>query len=202
MTVTWPRAVRGNWCSPAFVLDGAVILYGLEAARHTARPQTPLILDWPLRCSSGSGRVVPLAGLAARVVMAGSASHGVHRTAGESLRVPGRVRPDLRPPSSACSSRSCPFLVWYGTYSVHIWAGRVCRTLADMYSDQLAARRRGGTYLLRSCVDAGILLSSASTVRWGGVVMAAAVDPPHCEFCVDPRPSLSRLHRCATAADA
>ena len=67
-----------------------------------------------------------------------------------------------------------PFLVWYGTYSVHLGRARV-PALADMYSNRLV-RVAGAIYVLALVVVAsGILLSSAAWVRAGGIVMALAV---------------------------
>jgi len=67
-----------------------------------------------------------------------------------------------------------PFLVWYGTYSRHLGRARV-PALGDMYSNRLVVAGAVAHALALVIVSAGILLSNAAAVRWGGTVLAAAV---------------------------
>ena len=67
-----------------------------------------------------------------------------------------------------------PFLIWFGTYSKHIGRAKV-PALADMYSAKLQALGFWSFLTGLLVTTSGILLSQATVVRIGGVLLLATV---------------------------
>jgi len=155
------------------IILAALFLYGLEL-RAILRVRKRLALDWPLRMFLWSLAVlVPLVGVAAVLSWPGlplTVFTGQLENLYGFLAIFGLISAAIL----GMLFKILPFLVWYGIYSVHLGRARV-PALADMYSSRLV-QVGGATYVLAlSVIMSGILLSSAGTVRGGGVILAGAV---------------------------
>lgn len=155
------------------VLLVALLLYAFEL-RAILRARKRRVLDWPLGMFLWSLAVlVPMGGLAAVLSWPGlplSVFTGQLENLYGFLAVFGLLSTAVL----GMLFKILPFLVWYGTYSVHIGRSQV-PALAEMYSNQLV--RIGGVIYIVGVVivSVGILSSHAVVVRWGGVALALAV---------------------------
>ncbi len=184
------------------IIMAALLVYAFELyAILRARKRSAL--DSPLRLFLwGLAALVPMAGLAAVLSWPGlplTAFTGQLENLYGFLAVFGLISTAL----FGMLFKILPFLVWYGTYSVHLGRARV-PALAEMYSSRLV-QAGGATYLLALIVIImGILLSSAGAVRWGGVALGAAVALHGVNFALilrhRIRPRLQPIVRPATQA--
>ncbi len=167
-------SVRSPWkllC--AGIIVGALVLYAIEL-RAILRRRKRRVLDWPLRIFFlGLSVLLPMAGLAGVLSWPGlplTVFTGQLENLYGFLAVFGLISMAIL----GMLFKILPFLVWYGTYSIHVGRARV-PNLGDMYSAKLVGLA-GGLYLAAVIIiGVGILLSHALLIRWGGVAMAAAV---------------------------
>ena len=155
------------------VILAGLMTYGVEL-KAILRARRRRVLDWPLKMFLWSLAIlVPIALLAAVLSWPGlplTVFTGQLENLYGFLAVFGLISTAIL----GMLFKILPFLVWHASYSPHIGRSRV-PNLADMYSDRWV--HVGGAVYLAGLVivSAGIILSNAATVRWGGLGMAVAV---------------------------
>lgn len=161
----------------AAVIFTALVLYGFEL-RAIFRARKRLKLDWPMKTFLvGLMFIVPLLVLAPVLSWPGlplNVFTGQLENLYGFLALVGLLTTAIL----GMLFKILPFLVWYGTYSLHIGKSQV-PSLGQMYSEKLVWVSGAVYGIGLGVIMTGILMASETMVRGGAVILAIAVGM-HC----------------------